>query len=217
MGYLIERVRRMTFWRRIKWTAFTCSFVVKDALRFHVVDLLPALLTLWAYLLLSSLLPSQPLAFVLSYAFGFALSLWLRMPSVVSHLHEKQRPVWLGLALALAQMAVVLWLESPAASLRIIYAYSSIRAMALLLDLTDGNAAVARSLWPDDNMRTYDKALTPVFFLRDLTGIALAETVIATGSMPLLLTFVSLWNLFNRFLDRATVMSVLLWQSAKAG
>lgn len=52
--------------------------------------------------------------------------------------------------------------------------------------------------------------LTRVLFLRDFAMILLAETVIFTGSVPLMLALLAFWHVLNSFIDRVTASSVVL-------
>lgn len=49
-----------------------------------------------------------------------------------------------------------------------------------------------------------------MLLLRDMAMILLGETVIFTGSVPLMLALLAFWQVLNRFLDRAVVVSVFL-------
>ncbi len=200
----------MRFWRRLRWTAWTCFFVLKDAARFPVPFLLPALLTLTAYPLLLLAGLEVPMAFVTAHSLGYALHVGLAMQGAVERLVTRRWPVWAFPAIHLVIVAGVLWLESSAAALRIMYLFALMRISVLLLDLAAGEAALVRHFWPQPEMRPHDDALTRVLLLRDLATILLGETVIFTGSVPLMLALLAFWHVLNRFIDRAVITSVLL-------
>jgi hypothetical protein len=200
----------MRFWRKARWTFWTCSFVLKAAARVPVQTLLPPLLTLTAYpLLLLAALP-VPLAFVIAHSLGYALLVWLVMQGAVERLAKRRWPAWAFPAIHLVIIATVLWLESPAAALRIMYLFIFLRIFMLLLDLSTDDPAIVRNFWPQPEMRPHDDALTRMLLLRDVAMILLGETVIFTGSVPLMLALLAFWQVLNGFIDRAVVTSVLL-------
>ena len=115
-------------------------------------------------------------------------------------------------------MALVLLFQSPAAGLRILTLYLVLRILTLALDMSDGSADVLPRLFAEPEIRPHDHVLTRVFILRDMAMILLAETVIAMGSVPAILTLAVFWPVLHGFADRATLLSVLLVrQSEKTG
>lgn len=200
----------MRFWRRVSVTFWTCSFVLKDAALVPVQSLLPPLLTLAAYPLLLRAGLSVPLAFVIAHSLGHALLVWLMMQGAVERLAKRRWPAWAFPAFHLVIIATVLWLESPAAALRIMYLFVILRISVLLLDLSSDDPIIVRNFWPQPEVRPHDGALTRVLLLRDVAMILLGETVIFTGSVPLMLALLAFWQVLNRFLDRAVVVSVFL-------
>lgn len=200
----------MRFWRRARWTFWTCSFVLKNAAPVPVQFLLPPLLTLAAYPLLLLAGLSVPLAFVIAHSLGHALLVWLAMQGAVERLAKRRWPAWAFPAIHLVIIATVLWLESPAAALRIMYLFVLLRISMLLLDLSGGESFIVRHFWPQPEMRPHDGALTRVLLLRDLAMVLLGETVIFTGSVPLMLALLTFWPVLNKVIDRAVVVSVFL-------
>jgi hypothetical protein len=183
--------------------------VLKNAAPVPVQSLLPPLLTLAAYPLLLLAGLSVPLAFVIAHSLGHALLVWLAMQGAVERLAGRW-PAWAFPAIHLVIIATVLWLESPAAALRIMYLFVLLRISMLLLDLSGGESFIVRHFWPEPEVRPHDGALTRVLLLRDLAMVLLGETVIFTGSVPLMLALLTFWPVLNKVIDRAVVVSVLL-------
>lgn len=201
----------MRLLREVEWTIRTCAFVLtKAAQGLTLQGFLSPLLTLTAYPLLLAAGLEVPLAFVIAHSFGYALQIWLALNWAVDRLKALAMPGWSVLALHLGLVAVVLWLESPAAALRLLYLFCVFRILMLLLDLSDGKAATVQKFWPHPGWRPHDAPMTRALLLRDIAVILLGETVIFTGSVPLMLALVALWRVMHIFIDRVVAQSVLL-------
>jgi hypothetical protein len=210
-GEEVGRDGKMRLLRQLKYTIRVCGLVLRDAAKgFSMRDFLPPLATLAAYPVLLLLGLDMPSAFVIAYALGRALLVWAYTEKGSSGLQSLNVSPWLFPMFHLALIGLVLWLESPDAALRILYLAIALRILMLLLDLSDGNTAVVQKLWPHLDWRAHDAALTRVLILRDIAMILLGETVIFTGSVPLMLALVALWQVLHSFIDRVTATSVLL-------
>lgn len=201
----------MRFFRQIEWTIRICGIVLVHAARgISLRSLTPALVTLTAYPLLLMAGLAVPLAFVIAHSLGYASLVWLAIDGAVERLHALKMPGWTVLALHLFLIAIVLWLESPAAALRVMYIYLFFRILMFLLDISDGKATGVQLLWPHPDWRNHDAALTRVLLLRDIAMILLSETVIFTGSVPLMLALLALWQVLHCFIDSVVATSVYL-------
>lgn len=200
----------MRFLRRFEWTIRVCSILVKDAASFPLLSFLPPLVTIASYLALHRSGVAVPLAFVSSYALGFAFSVWLRMSWLVQELENRKWPLWLIILYPIVQIGLVIMLESPSAALRVAYIYIALRITILVMDMADGSRFFVRRLWPGSRVLAHEGTLTRVLFLRDAAMILFAETIILVGSVPLMLTALAFWPMLHRFIDRIVVVSVLL-------
>lgn len=183
-----------------------------------VTDLLPPLLAFVSFPVLQAMGAEEVNAFLIALMLGFGLRVWIALPAMVHKIIQRNWSLWLALILPLAMMGLVLLFQSPAAGLRVVTLYLVLRILVLALDMSDGSADVIPRLFAWPEVRPHDHVLTRVFILRDLAMILLAETVIATGSVPAILTLAVFWPVLHGFADRATLLSVLLVrQSEKAG
>jgi hypothetical protein len=208
----------MRFLRQFEWTVRLCGRVLKySAFDLPLYSLLPPILSLAAFQILLRQSVEVPLAFVLAYALGFSLLIWLQMDLTVKKVEERKWRVWLVLILfPMTWMTLVVLLESPTAALRLAYLYIGLRALVLLTDLVGDDTFVVRRLWNEPWILANETALTKVLFLRDIAMILLVETVIAVGSVPLMLAVLVLWPITHFVVDRIVLVSVhLVCEDAK--
>jgi hypothetical protein len=208
----------MRFLRQFERTVRLCGRVLKyAAFDIPLHSLLPPILSLAAFQILLRQSVEVPLAFVLAYALGFSLLIWLQLDLTVKKAEERKWSVWLVLVLfPMTWMTLVVLLESPAAALRLAYLYIGLRALVLLMDLVGDDTFVVRRLWKEPWILANETALTKVLFLRDIAMILFVETVIAVGSVPLMLAVLVLWPITHFVVDRIVLVSVhLVFEDAK--